>query len=180
MTRRLLSRYAARSTRSSAPASQNSLGPRSRREMQTPASDDLRACRGCADHARLASDCGRVQPRARTTRSRRSRLAIVAQDRVAGDAASPIVFSILLGLPLTVLASQLRWGSHNCYTRVGRPTRRGGGAVRAPAGRAQRARLARRGVRPAEGRLLGNFPQAFSHIALVNSALNLASASARG
>jgi GH15 family glucan-1,4-alpha-glucosidase len=32
---------------------------------------------------------------------------------------------------------------------------------------------------PAERRLLGNFPQAFSHIALVNSALNLASASAR-
>jgi GH15 family glucan-1,4-alpha-glucosidase len=26
---------------------------------------------------------------------------------------------------------------------------------------------------PAKGRLLGNFPQAFSHIALVNSALNL-------
>jgi GH15 family glucan-1,4-alpha-glucosidase len=32
---------------------------------------------------------------------------------------------------------------------------------------------------PAEGRLLGNFPQAFSHIALVNSALNLASTGAR-
>jgi GH15 family glucan-1,4-alpha-glucosidase len=32
---------------------------------------------------------------------------------------------------------------------------------------------------PAKGRLLGNFPQAFSHIALVNSALNLASAGAR-
>src|SRR4029450_6468843 len=32
---------------------------------------------------------------------------------------------------------------------------------------------------PAERRLLGNFPQAFSHIALVNSALNLANASAR-
>jgi GH15 family glucan-1,4-alpha-glucosidase len=26
---------------------------------------------------------------------------------------------------------------------------------------------------PATGRLLGNFPQAFSHVALVNSALNL-------
>jgi GH15 family glucan-1,4-alpha-glucosidase len=32
---------------------------------------------------------------------------------------------------------------------------------------------------PDKGRLLGNFPQAFSHIALVNSALNLANASAR-
>jgi GH15 family glucan-1,4-alpha-glucosidase len=32
---------------------------------------------------------------------------------------------------------------------------------------------------PAERRLLGNFPQAFSHIALVNSALNLANANAR-
>jgi GH15 family glucan-1,4-alpha-glucosidase len=32
---------------------------------------------------------------------------------------------------------------------------------------------------PAERRLLGNFPQAFSHIALVNSALNLAKASGR-
>jgi GH15 family glucan-1,4-alpha-glucosidase len=32
---------------------------------------------------------------------------------------------------------------------------------------------------PAARRLLGNFPQAFSHIALVNSALNLANASAR-
>jgi GH15 family glucan-1,4-alpha-glucosidase len=32
---------------------------------------------------------------------------------------------------------------------------------------------------PAERRLLGNLPQAFSHIALVNSALNLASAGAR-
>jgi GH15 family glucan-1,4-alpha-glucosidase len=32
---------------------------------------------------------------------------------------------------------------------------------------------------PVARRLLGNFPQAFSHIALVNSALNLANASAR-
>jgi Glycosyl hydrolases family 15 len=32
---------------------------------------------------------------------------------------------------------------------------------------------------PAERRLLGNFPQAFSHIALLNSALNLAKASGR-
>jgi GH15 family glucan-1,4-alpha-glucosidase len=32
---------------------------------------------------------------------------------------------------------------------------------------------------PAERRLLGNFPQAFPHIALINSALNLVNASAR-
>ena len=38
---------------------------------------------------------------------------------------------------------------------------------------AQRRRPARRAVRPAAQRFLGNFPQAFSHVGLVNSALNL-------
>ena len=37
----------------------------------------------------------------------------------------------------------------------------------------QRRRAARRGIRPGRAQL-GNFPQAFSHIALVNSAYNLA------
>ena len=41
------------------------------------------------------------------------------------------------------------------------------------AGLAQRRRPARRAVRPAAQRFLGNFPQAFSHVGLVNTALNL-------
>ena len=41
---------------------------------------------------------------------------------------------------------------------------------------AQRSRPARRGVRPRGGRLLGNFPQAFSHIGLINTAHNLCKA----
>ena len=45
--------------------------------------------------------------------------------------------------------------------------------VRAPAGAPQRRRPAGRGVRPGAKRLVGNFPQAFSHVGLVNTALNL-------
>ena len=47
-------------------------------------------------------------------------------------------------------------------------------AVRAAPRAAQRRRPAGRGVRPAGERLLGNFPQAFTHLALVNTAFNLA------
>jgi hypothetical protein len=39
--------------------------------------------------------------------------------RMTGSAAravSPIALSLMLGVPLVVLASQLWWGSHNCYT----------------------------------------------------------------
>ena len=51
---------------------------------------------------------------------------------------------------------------------------RGARPVRAPAGAAQRCRPARRGVRSrSRKRLLGNFPQAFSHVSLINTALNL-------
>ena len=39
---------------------------------------------------------------------------------------------------------------------------------------AQRRRPARRGVRPGGGRLVGNFPQAFTHVGLVNTAFDLA------
>ena len=45
--------------------------------------------------------------------------------------------------------------------------------VRAPAGASQRPRPALGGVRPGLKRLVGNFPQAFSHIGLVNTALLL-------
>ena len=38
----------------------------------------------------------------------------------------------------------------------------------------QRRRPAGRGVRPGTRRLLGNFPQAFTHVALINTAHNLA------
>ena len=54
--------------------------------------------------------------------------------------------------------------------------RPGGGcraAVRPPARAAQRSRPAQRGIRPALKRQVGNFPQAFSHMALVNAAYNL-------
>ena len=46
-------------------------------------------------------------------------------------------------------------------------------AVRAAARLSQRSRPARGGVRPGEKRQLGNFPQAFTHVGLVNSAYNL-------
>ena len=45
--------------------------------------------------------------------------------------------------------------------------------VRAAARAAQRRRPAGEEYDPAARRLLGNFPQAFSHVALVNSAFNL-------
>ena len=64
------------------------------------------------------------------------------------------------------------WLADN-YSLMGRH-RRGEGAVRATAGAAQRRRAALRGVRPAGGqRLVGNFPQAFSHVPLINTARNL-------
>ena len=48
--------------------------------------------------------------------------------------------------------------------------RRGRGAVRAAAGAAQRRRPAQpRSTTPSAERLLGNFPQAFSHVSLVNT-----------
>ena len=46
-------------------------------------------------------------------------------------------------------------------------------AVRAPARAAQRRGPAVGGVRPRRKAMLGNFPQAFSHLALVNTAFNL-------
>ena len=52
-------------------------------------------------------------------------------------------------------------------------------AVRAAARAAQRRRPARRGVRPAAARQVGNFPQAFSHVALVNTAFNIQRAERR-
>ena len=54
-----------------------------------------------------------------------------------------------------------------------RGARRGARDVRAAARAAERPRAAVRGVRPDAGRLVGNFPQAFSHIGLVNTALRL-------
>ena len=53
-------------------------------------------------------------------------------------------------------------------------TARGGArAVRAAARAPQRRRAPGGGVRPASGRQLGNFPQAFTHLALVEAALAL-------
>ena len=61
----------------------------------------------------------------------------------------------------------------DAYVMLGR-MRRGARAVRAAGRAAQRRRPAQRRVRSgARGELLGNFPQAFSHVALVNSAFNL-------
>ena len=57
---------------------------------------------------------------------------------------------------------------------VARAPRRGHAPVRAAAVAAQRCRAAQRRIRPYANRLIGNFPQAFSHLALVNSASNLA------
>ena len=48
------------------------------------------------------------------------------------------------------------------------------GAVRAPAGLRNDVGLLSEEYDPRSKRLLGNFPQAFSHLALVNSASNLA------
>ena len=42
--------------------------------------------------------------------------------------------------------------------------------------RGQRSRLARGGIRFGEGRQTGNFPQALTHIALINTAHNLSDA----
>ena len=48
-------------------------------------------------------------------------------------------------------------------------------------GAVQRRRPAQRGIRPgAQASLLGNFPQAFSHVALVNSAFNLSACGKAG
>ena len=60
-----------------------------------------------------------------------------------------------------------------------RPDRRGHDAVRAAARPAQRRRPAQRGVRPGAGRQLGNTPQAFSHVGLVNTARHLSGAGLR-
>ena len=64
--------------------------------------------------------------------------------------------------------------------RCCRAARRGARAVRAAARPAQRRRPALRGVRPGGGRQLGNFPQAFTHLALVRAAANLARARPAG
>jgi hypothetical protein len=49
-------------------------------------------------------------------------------------------------------------------------------AVPAAAGAAQRRGAAGRGVRPVAKRQLGNFPQAFSHVPLINTAMHLSEA----
>ena len=54
-----------------------------------------------------------------------------------------------------------------------RPPRRGARALRPPGRPRQRRRPVRRGVRPEAGRMVGNFPQAFTHLALVNTALTV-------
>lgn len=53
------------------------------------------------------------------------------------------------------------------------PDARGGTAFRTALWTLQQCRLAFRGERPSAKRLVGNLPQSFSHIALVNSAHNL-------
>lgn len=55
------------------------------------------------------------------------------------------------------------------------PAGAGAGHVRAPARAAQRPRTAGRGIRPVARRQLGNFPQAFSQLALADTASNLGS-----
>ena len=47
------------------------------------------------------------------------------------------------------------------------------GALRAAARARLAARPLRRGARPASGRHLGNFPQAFTHLALINAVLHV-------
>ena len=64
------------------------------------------------------------------------------------------------------------WLADN-YALTGR-ARRGARAVRAAARAAQRRRAARpRSTIRVARRLLGNFPQAFSHVGLINTAFNL-------
>ena len=72
--------------------------------------------------------------------------------------------------------------ARSCRARSGWPTlparrapRRGPGAVRAAAGAAQRPRPALRGVRRRGGAAGRQLPQALSHLALVNTAFDLAS-----
>jgi hypothetical protein len=59
------------------------------------------------------------------------------------------------------------------------PPRRGRGAVRTPARAAQRPRLLAEEWDPTTRRQLGNFPQAFTHVALVNTRFNLDHAAPR-
>ena len=65
----------------------------------------------------------------------------------------------------------------DAYISIGRHGR--AEAVQAPARHPQRPRPARRGIRSARKRQQGNFPQAFSHIALINTAFNLTRARSR-
>ena len=51
--------------------------------------------------------------------------------------------------------------------------RRGRALLRAAARAGLAARPLRRGARPASGRHLGNFPQAFTHLALINAVMHV-------
>ena len=94
-----------------------------------------------------------------------------------------------LPLPHTGGRGRPRWRGRNVpamhlLARPGAGPVRSGRARPKPCSEAvafvERRRTARRGDRPDTGELLGNFPQAFSHIGLVNAAWAIAEAPRRG